>query len=90
MLLKYLLYSLLGLFVLISTAIYSQKNYQDVVYLKNGSVIRGIITEQIPNKYIKIETVGDNIFVFQVDEIEKLTKEESRALHNVSKNSFLC
>ena len=58
-----------------------------MVYLKNGSVIRGIITEQIPNKYIKIETVGDNIFVFQVDEIEKLTKEESRALHNVSKNS---
>ena len=25
------------------------QQYQDVVYLKNGSVIHGIITEQIPN-----------------------------------------
>lgn len=30
------------------------QQYQDVVYLKNGSVIRGLITEQIPNKSLKI------------------------------------
>ena len=60
-------------FFLIALAAYSQE-YQDVVYLKNGSVIRGLITEQIPNESIKIESQG-NIFVFKLDEIEKITKE---------------
>ncbi len=52
-----------------------QANYQDVVYLKNGSVIHGIIIEQVPNTSIKIETFDKNIFVFKMDEIEKITKE---------------
>lgn len=54
----------------------SQNNYQDVVYLKNGSIIRGIIIEQIPNQSLKIETKDRNVFVFKFDEIEKLTKEK--------------
>ena len=49
--------------------------YQDVVYLKNGSIIRGMIIEQIPNKSIKIQTKDGNVFVFEMDEIEKITKE---------------
>lgn len=52
----------------------SAQDYQDVVYLKNGSIIRGIITEQIPNESIKIESQG-NVFIFKLDEIEKITKE---------------
>lgn len=48
----------------------------DVVYLKNGSIIRGIITEVHPNVQIKIKTQDGSIFVFQMDEIEKMTKEE--------------
>ena len=34
---------------------FSQKyaDYQDVVYLKNGSIIRGIIIEQVPLQSIK-------------------------------------
>ncbi|MDR2231877.1 MAG: hypothetical protein LBE56_01995 [Tannerella sp.] len=51
---------------------YSQ--YQDAVYLKNGSVIRGVIIEQIPNISIKIETTEGNIFVFRMDEIESISK----------------
>lgn len=53
----------------------AQGNYEDVVYLKNGSVIRGMIIEQIPNVSIKIKS-GPNIFVYKMDEIEKFTKEE--------------
>lgn len=68
-------YITLFLFVIISAMSYGQGNYQDVVYLKNGSIIRGIIIEQVPNKSIKIETVDRNVFVYQMDEIEKLTKE---------------
>lgn len=48
---------------------------QDVIYLKNGSVIRGIIVEQIPNESIKMETRDGNLFVYKLDEISKLTKE---------------
>ena len=61
------------LLFLLSTIGFSQQ-YEDVVYLKDGSVIRGLIVEQIPNKSIKIKS-GKNLFVYQIDEIEKLTKE---------------
>lgn len=64
------------LFTLIATITFAQNNYQDVVYLKNGSVIRGVIIEQVPNESIKIETADRSIFVYQMDEIKKLTKEE--------------
>ncbi len=79
---KYLVLFLLGL---ITTLSFAQNNYQDVVYLKNGSIIRGVIIEQVPNKSIKIETVDRNIFVFQMDEIEKYTKEQKQV---ISENSI--
>lgn len=63
------------LLIFLTTILYSQSNYQDVVYLKNGSIIRGIIIEQVPNKSIKIETTDRNVFFYEMDEIEKLTKE---------------
>lgn len=69
-------YLTLFLFALISTISFAQDNYQDVVYLKNGSIIRGVIIEQVPNKSIKIETADNSIFVCQFDEIEKITKEK--------------
>lgn len=62
-------------FTTISLLSFGQNQYQDVVYLKNGSIIRGIIIEQIPNKSIKIETYDKSLFVFTYDEIEKITKE---------------
>ncbi|MGD9581444.1 MAG: hypothetical protein AB7V50_08725 [Vampirovibrionia bacterium] len=68
-------YLALLLFACIATLSFGQSNYQDVVYLKNGSIIRGVIIEQVPNKSIKIETTDRNVFVYQMDEIEKLTKE---------------
>ena len=48
----------------------------DVVHLKNGSIIKGIVTEIIPSETIKIETAGGSIFVYQFDEIQSITKEE--------------
>ena len=53
-----------------------EAQYEDVVYLKNGSVIRGMIIEQIPNQSLKIQTHDRNIFVFEFDQVEKITKEE--------------
>ena len=51
------------------------QQYQDVVYLKNGSVVRGIILEQIPGKTIKIATDNGSHFIFSLTEVEKMTKE---------------
>ncbi|MDR1197633.1 MAG: hypothetical protein LBK94_01280 [Prevotellaceae bacterium] len=75
-------YILLIIAALISTVAFSQAGYKDVVYLKNGSIIHGIIVEQIPNKSVKIQTADNNVFVFQMDEIEKLTKEEIKSKAN--------
>ena len=78
------------LFAIITTSSFAQSNYQDVVYLKNGGIIRGIIIEQIPNKSVKIEIIGGNIFVFQMDEIEKITREPYKGKKgNFSKNTGL-
>ena len=49
--------------------------YEDVIYLKDGSVVYGTIIEQKPGEYYKIQS-GKNIFVFAVDEIDIIKKEE--------------
>lgn len=59
----------------IAAAVQAQ-NYQDVVYLKNGSIVRGVIVEQQPNVLLKVKTGDGSLFVFQMAEVEKMTKEE--------------
>ena len=67
---------LISIILLFSTHAFSQINFNtEVVYLKNGGVIRGIIIEQIPNEKLKIQTKDGNVFVFLYTEIEKITKE---------------
>lgn len=53
----------------------SLNDYIDVVYLKNGSLIKGIIIEQVPGKSLKIETSDGSQFVYQIAEVEKFTRE---------------
>jgi len=63
--------------LLISAFAFGQEtNWEEVVYLKDGSIMRGTIIEQIPNKSIKIQTNDRNVFTFNMDQIEKITKEE--------------
>ena len=62
-------------FILTATILFAQNNFEDVVYLKNGSIIRGTIIEQVPNESLKIETADGSIFVFKISEVEKMTKE---------------
>lgn len=49
---------------------------QEVVYLKNGSVIRGVILELVPEKSVKIQTSDGNIFVYEMSQVEKIAKEK--------------
>ncbi|MEI7501123.1 MAG: hypothetical protein WCK84_11835 [Bacteroidota bacterium] len=46
-----------------------------MVYLKNGSIIRGTIIEQIPNESVRIETADKSVFVYRMNEISKIAKE---------------
>ena len=58
--------------VLFSGAVFAEMI--DVVYLKNGSVIKGVIIETIPNESIKIEIADGSVFVYQMVEVQKMTK----------------
>lgn len=69
---------LLVIFHLLTLGIHAQNinNYEDVVYLNNGNIYRGLIIEQVPNVSLKIQTHDRNVFAVQLSEIEKITKEE--------------
>ena len=51
---------------------------QDVLYLKNGSIIRGKIIEMLPDKTVKIRTADGSLFVYQMTEVEKIVMEEAK------------
>ena len=80
---------LVCLFALMSGALFAQNaGLQDVVYLKNGSVIRGMIIEQVPGESLKIETRDGNVFVYQMDEISKMTREQAWNRSRIRPNQF--
>ena len=70
---RYIIIMCVLVFVLVSHA--SAQQYQDVVYLKNGSIIRGVIIEQIPGDSLKIQTEGGSVFVHRMSEVLKIAKE---------------
>lgn len=51
------------------------QNVKEVVYLKNGSVIKGTIIEQVPNESLKIQTSDGSVFAYSMSEVQKITKE---------------
>ena len=61
--------------VLASVVMFAQGTYKEVVYLKNGSIIKGIILEQVPNENVKIQTADGSIFVYPMSEVQKIAKE---------------
>lgn len=61
--------------LLTSISIFAQNENQDVVYLKNGSIIRGEIVNLVPNETVKIKTVDGSLFVYPMDDVKEITKE---------------
>lgn len=64
------------LLTICNIVLYAQKT-QDVLYLKNGSVIHGIVLETIPDEHIKLRTNSGDILVFKIEEIQKVEKQEN-------------
>ena len=46
----------------------------DVVYFKNGSIIKGAIVEMELDGNIKIETLGGSVFVYKMSEVQRIEK----------------
>lgn len=81
--------------MLVSFGTYSmaQNSYTEVVYLKNGSIIRGVVVEQVPNVSLKIKTADGSIFAYPMADVVKITKEENTTASNYrfnkqTKNTF--
>ncbi len=73
------------IFAILSWAdVSAQQILEDVVYLNNGSIIRGKIINN-ENDTLKIETCGRNLLVFKSTEIQNKTQEIKR----VSKQEFI-
>lgn len=79
---------LISTFMLLTTIGLLAQQYIDVVYLKNGSVIRGVIMEQVPNQSIKIQTADKSIFVYKMDEVDKMVKEEAQTTSSSKSSSI--
>lgn len=50
----------------------AQQGRQDVIYLKESSILRGIIVERIPDSICKIEIAGGSIIAVKFSQIERL------------------
>jgi hypothetical protein len=53
----------------------AQGQMEEVVYLKNGTSVRGMIMEYVPNVSIKIKA-GKELTEYKLSEIEKITREK--------------
>ena len=58
---------------------YSQTEYNDFIYLKNGTMLYGRILEETPGESLKLETADGSVLVYRMDEIEKIKRTTNKA-----------
>jgi hypothetical protein len=75
---------LIFFFWLLSYGAYAQggDNLWDVIYLKNGGIVKGVIIEQIPGKTVKIQQRDGNVLIFNYEDIDKILKESKTPAPN--------
>ena len=66
--------------VLLSAGSLMAQSMIETVYLKNGGLVKGEIIEQVPGQSLKLKTKDGNIFVYQMDEVERITKETDTSM----------
>ena len=62
-------------FIMAITALIIAQERIDVIHLKNGDIAKGIIIENVPNDYIKIQMSNGSILTFKYSDIAKFTVE---------------
>jgi len=63
-------------------------DYADVLFLKNGARVKGVIVENNLNDSIRIETKDGSLFVYRYDEIEKIGREKIVAQETVTERTM--
>lgn len=65
------------LFLLLTTiSLWAQNKQEDVVYLENGSVLRGKILTYEPRGQLKIEIAGGSVLVYDAEDVVKIEKQD--------------
>jgi hypothetical protein len=82
-----LIFLLLGLLLGMQVSLFGQEATsstprEDVVFLKNGSIIRGEIIERVIGESIKIEIIGGSVLVYEESEVEKITRAPVKYHHS--------
>jgi hypothetical protein len=83
--------TMLALILGLNASVFAQNEGQggileDVIHLKNGSVIRGEIIEREIGKHIKVQIMGGTVMVFPEDEIKVILREPKAASQVVYPN----
>ena len=63
------------LFTWVSTAWSQTGQSKEVIHLKNGSVLRGTITEWVPEVSLTIQLADNSVFVCPIGDIAKVSRE---------------
>jgi hypothetical protein len=50
-------------------------HFHEIIYLKNGSVVKGIILEHLSDKSIKVKTENQGEVIYKEDEVDHIVKE---------------
>lgn len=60
-----------------SVTVFAQMHphYHEIIYLKNGTVVKGIILEHLSDKSIKVKTQDQGEVVYKGDEVDHIVKE---------------
>lgn len=74
-------------FLLSGASLMAQRTIE-TVYLKNGSVIRGTVIEQMPGLSLKVQTKDGSVFVYQMDEVERIAKEQATGFLSFGSNEI--
>ncbi len=70
------------------TNVFSQQQ-EETIFLKDGSIIHGILIEQMSGGSLKIKTHDGNIFVYKMDDIEKIsTSSEQNSIYNTRRTGL--
>lgn len=65
--------------MLLASSLFAQKKHpnEDVVYLQNGSVLRGEILDSIPAGNIRVRILGGSVLVYPMAEVARIASEPS-------------
>lgn len=69
-------------FAIISIGSISAQSMQDVVYLKNGSIIRGMVIEIVSDGNVKVQTADGCVFVYPMTDVQKIQKKSKKSKTN--------